>query len=172
MLNRRGSGNIEQPHLWGSFWTTCAKLLYLKMAAGNTMLDCLLKFLHSWHWQPPLQLLPPPPLCRTVSIFDQIFHFVSGVGIFTKHAHVDPPHWTGWVCQVFKNCGIHWTLKLSSISCKFGHQIQSSGGATCIVSKVGHKVAQLTLPHIVLDCPIGIISYYWVSIFISQSHIS
>ena len=61
------------------------------------------------------------------------------------------------------------------ISWKFGHlhwlQIWPLGGTTCISCKVRHQVASLGLPHIALDCPIGIISWYWVGIFISQSHI-
>ena len=40
-------------------------------------------------------------------------------------------------------------------------------GATCIGCKFGHQVAPLALPH----CPIDIISWYCVVIFISQSHI-
>ena len=43
--------------------------------------------------------------------------------------------------------------------------------ATCITYKFGHQVAPFVLPYC-LCCTIGIISWYWVGIFISQSHIS
>ena len=55
---------------------------------------------------------------------------------------------------------------------------------TCIGSKFGHQLAPLALLpklatrlcylycYIALDCPIDIISLYWVGILISQSHIS
>ena len=37
---------------------------------------------------------------------------------------------------------------------------------------IGYKFDCIAHCYIALDCPIGIISYYWLGISISQSHIS
>ena len=74
--------------------------------------------------------------------------------------------------------------------CKFGHQKEPLASVAnwatiiCIGSKFGHEVSPLALVpklatrlphmhcHIAFNCPFGIISWYWLGIFISQSHIS
>jgi len=53
------------------------------------------------------------------------------------------------------------------IGLKFGHQV----APLALFAKLATRLRNLRC-HIVVDCPIGIISYYWVGIIISQSHIS
>ena len=83
--------------------------------------------------------------------------------------------------QIWPTGAIWFTNKMSTIALVANlanrwhnlhwFKIWTWGGSTCIGFKVDHQVASLHC-HIALNCPIGIISQYWVGIFISQSHIS
>ena len=62
----------------------------------------------------------------------------------------------------------HMHSDLFQIGSNSGHQVES---LALLGSKVGHQLCHLHC-QIALECPIGIISWYSVGIFNSQSHIS
>ena len=80
-------------------------------------------------------ILNQGPLNQAMGDWGQEKHYIKHYQITQRTQIIGSVH----------SCNLHW------------FKIWSSGGTICIVCKVGHKVASLHC-HIVLNCPIGIIS--------------
>ena len=157
---RCASGNVWQPH--GTF-TLVSNLviswyhLHIWPPNDTTYTSCKVG-----HQMAPLALVT-----KLTTRWDHLHWFQrpldSANCISCKFTHQMAAQTTRFVLTVLYNCG---EGQATCIGFNIGHQ------TTCRSFKLVHMVLSLALPHIVLDCPVGIISWYWVGIFINQSHIS
>ena len=154
------SGNVWQPH--GTF-TLVSNLvirwyhLHIWPPDDTTCTSCKVG-----HQMAPLALVT-----KLATRWDHLHWFQrpqdSANCISCKFTHQMAAQTTKFVLTVLYNCG---EGQATCIGFNIGHQ------TTCRSFKLVHLVLSLALPHIVLDCPVGIISWYWVGIFINESHIS